>query len=73
MPRHPHLAQRSARITGSVYEKFRPLMAAQGNNLVALHIGDSYALPPYALPIDDAFLPCATRWRHGCATRTRSR
>jgi aspartate/methionine/tyrosine aminotransferase len=56
MPRHPHLAQRSARITGSVYEKFRPLMAAQGDNLVALHIGDSYAPPPYALPIDDAFL-----------------
>lgn len=30
-------------------------MAAQGDNLVALHIGDSYAPPPYALPVDAAF------------------
>ena len=56
MPRYPNLAARSARITGSVYEKFRPRMAAQGDNLVALHIGDSYAQPPYPLPIDAAFL-----------------
>lgn len=56
MPRHPDFAARSARITGSVYEKFRPRMAAQGDNLVALHIGDSYASPPYPLPIDDDFL-----------------
>ena len=39
MPRYPNLAARSSRITGSVYEKFRPRMAAQGENLVALHIG----------------------------------
>jgi N-succinyldiaminopimelate aminotransferase len=56
MPRYSNLAARSARITGSVYEKFRPRMAAQGQNLVALHIGDSYAHPPYPLPIDEAFL-----------------
>jgi N-succinyldiaminopimelate aminotransferase len=56
MPRHPDLAARSERITGSVYEKFRPRMAAQGDNLVALHIGDSYARPPYPLPVDDLFL-----------------
>jgi aspartate/methionine/tyrosine aminotransferase len=56
MPRHPQFAARSARITGSVYDKFRPRMAAQGPKLVALHIGDSYAQPPYPLPIDDAFL-----------------
>jgi len=55
MPRHPQFASRSGRITGSVYEKFRPRMAAQGDNLVALHIGDSYAPPPYPLPIDAAF------------------
>lgn len=55
MPRHPNFANRSARITGSVYEKFKPRMAAQGENLVKLHIGDSYALPPYPLPIDAAF------------------
>ena len=30
-------------------------MAAQGENLVALHIGDSYAPPPYPLPVDASF------------------
>ncbi|HXS10789.1 MAG TPA: pyridoxal phosphate-dependent aminotransferase [Candidatus Krumholzibacteria bacterium] len=55
MPRYPDFAGRSARITGSVYEKFKPRMAAQGDNLVKLHIGDSYALPPYPLPVDAAF------------------
>jgi aspartate/methionine/tyrosine aminotransferase len=55
MPRHPDFAARSSRITGSVYEKFKPRMAAQGENLVALHIGDSYAPPPYPLPVDPAF------------------
>lgn len=56
MPRHPDFAARSSRITGSVYEKFKPRMAAQGENLVALHIGDSYASPPYPLPVDSAFI-----------------
>lgn len=65
MPRHPDFAARSARITGSVYEKFKPRMAAQGENLVKLHIGDSYALPPYPLPVDAAFFakhPGANRY-----------
>jgi N-succinyldiaminopimelate aminotransferase len=31
-------------------------MAALGDRLVGLHIGDSYALPPYRLPIDAAFM-----------------
>jgi N-succinyldiaminopimelate aminotransferase len=56
MPRYPALAARSDRITGSVYEKFRPRMAAQGARLVGLHIGDSYAPPPYPLPVDAAFM-----------------
>lgn len=55
MPRFPAFAARSHRITGSVYEKFRARMAAQGDRLVTLHIGDSYAPPPFALPIDAAF------------------
>jgi N-succinyldiaminopimelate aminotransferase len=55
MPRYPRFADRSARITGSVYEKFKSRMAAQGENLVALHIGDSYAPPPYPLPVDATF------------------
>lgn len=55
MPRFPLFAERSARITGSVYEKFRARMAAAGDGLVGLHIGDAYAPPPYALPIDSTF------------------
>ena len=65
MPRYPDFAGRSARITGSVYEKFKPRMAAQGENLVKLHIGDSYALPPYPLPVDTGFFaahPGANRY-----------
>jgi N-succinyldiaminopimelate aminotransferase len=65
MPRHPDFAARSARITGSVYEKFKPRMAAQGEHVIKLHIGDSYALPPYPLPVDDAFFaahPGANRY-----------
>src|SRR5262249_15282811 len=48
-----------------VYEKYRPRMAAQGNNLVALHIGDSYAPPPYPLPVGASFFaahPGANRY-----------
>jgi N-succinyldiaminopimelate aminotransferase len=55
MPRFPALSARSDRITGSVYEKFRARMAAQGDRLVGLHIGDSYAPPPFPLPVDPAF------------------
>lgn len=65
MPRYPDFAARSARLTGSVYEKFKPRMAAQGDRLVALHIGDSYAPPPYPLPIDATYLhdhPHANRY-----------
>jgi N-succinyldiaminopimelate aminotransferase len=65
MPRHPAFAARATRITGSVYEKFRPRMAAQGDRLVGLHIGDSYAPPPYPLPVDPAFFaahPGANRY-----------
>ncbi len=55
MPRFPRFSARNERITGSVYETFRARMAAQGERLVGLHIGDSYASPPYPLPIDARF------------------
>jgi aspartate/methionine/tyrosine aminotransferase len=55
MPGFPRFAARTERVTGSVYEKFRTRLAAQGDRLVGLHIGDSYATPPYALPVDARF------------------
>jgi aspartate/methionine/tyrosine aminotransferase len=55
MPGFPRFAARNDRLTGSVYEKFRARMAAQGDRLVGLHIGDSYAEPPYTLPVDARF------------------
>jgi aspartate aminotransferase len=55
MPRFPDFAARSGAIPGSVYEVYRARMAAQGDRLVALHIGDSYAPPPYPIPIEPAF------------------
>lgn len=43
-------------MTGSVFETFRGKMKEQGSRLVGLHIGDSYAAPPYKLPLDSRFI-----------------
>ncbi len=67
MPLFPRFAERSSRITGSVYEKFRPRMA-QATDLVGLHIGDAYAPPPYALPIDAAFARANAGFHRYCDT-----
>ena len=56
MPKFPDFAGRTTQITGSVFEKFRSRMQSQGSHLVGLHIGDSYAAPPYDLPLDRAFM-----------------
>ncbi|MEE9270672.1 MAG: pyridoxal phosphate-dependent aminotransferase [Candidatus Krumholzibacteria bacterium] len=56
MPRFPEFAERTQLITGSVFEKFRAKMQEQGENLVRLHIGDSYIPPPYEMPVDAGFL-----------------
>ena len=55
MPRFPDFARRVAQMPGSVFEKFRPKMQAQGQNLVRLHIGDSYLKPTYSLPFSEQF------------------
>ncbi len=67
MPRHPRFAERSDRITPSVYEKFRTRMGAS-RDLVGLHIGDSYAPPPYDLPIDAAFARANPSFNRYCDT-----
>ncbi len=68
MPRFPRFAERSDRITGSVYEKFRARMAAAGDDLVGLHIGDAYAPPPYPLPIDATFMRTNAGFHRYCDT-----
>ncbi|RMF60669.1 MAG: pyridoxal phosphate-dependent aminotransferase, partial [Calditrichaeota bacterium] len=54
MPRFPNFASRVSQITGSVFEKYRAKMVAQGQNLVRLHIGDTYLAPKYPLPIEQS-------------------
>lgn len=68
MPRFPRFAERSERITGSVYEKFRDRVAAGGDELVRLHIGDAYPAPPYQLPIDPAFAKAHHGFHRYCDT-----
>lgn len=52
MPGFPDFAERVTQITGSVFEKYRAKITKQGQNLVRLHIGDTYLPVRYALPID---------------------
>ncbi len=56
MPKFPHFSERVKRVPGSVFEKFRPKMKEQGLRLVRLHIGDTYLLPKYPLPIREEFI-----------------
>lgn len=55
MPKFPALSSRVDQITGSVFEKYRAKIAAQGDHLVKLHIGDTYLSTKYPLPLDPAF------------------
>jgi aspartate aminotransferase len=68
MPRFPRFAARTDRISGSVYETFRARMVAQGDRLVALHIGDSYASPPYPVPLEHAFTDAHPGFNRYCDT-----
>lgn len=56
MPKFPNFSERVTQITGSVFEKYRATMMAQGENMVKLHIGDTYQPPQYPLPIDAAVM-----------------
>jgi N-succinyldiaminopimelate aminotransferase len=68
MPKFPQYADRIQPLTGSVFERFRPKMDVQGDDLVKLHIGDSYAQPPYDLPIDPDFKKNHPRFNRYCDT-----
>ena len=68
MPQFPNFAKRVDEITGSVFEKYAPKMAAQGKNLVKLHIGDTYLSPKYPLPIDSSFYEKHQHFNQYCNT-----
>jgi len=68
MPKFPNFAKRVAEITGSVFEKYAPRMAAQGKKLVKLHIGDTYLPPKYPLPIDSSFYEKHQHFNQYCNT-----
>ena len=68
MPRYPDFAQRTRLVGGSVFEKFRGKLEAKGDDLVKLHIGDSYAPPPYDLPFDNEFLSSHAGFNRYCDT-----
>lgn len=68
MPRYPRFASRTEHIAGSVYEASRARMAAQGDRLVSLHIGDSYAAPPYPIPVGRDFAAAHPGFNRYCDT-----
>lgn len=68
MPKFPYYAQRTKLVGGSVFEKFRGKLEAQGDNLVKLHIGDSYAPPPYDLPFEKQFVDGHPGFNRYCDT-----
>lgn len=68
MPKFPNLANRISRISGSVFEKFRAKMNLQGENLVRLHIGDTYLHPQYPLQVHPVFLKNNPGFNRYCST-----
>ena len=68
MPKFPNYSQRILQIIGSVFEKFRPKIIAQGQNLIRLHIGDTYLPPQYPLPMDSSVLEKYSDYNRYCNT-----
>ncbi|MFQ5864516.1 MAG: pyridoxal phosphate-dependent aminotransferase [bacterium] len=68
MPKFPDFSPRVLQITGSVFEKFRTKMIAQGQNLIKLHIGDTYLSPKYPLPVDSAVIERHRDFNRYCNT-----
>lgn len=68
MPKFPEFADRLKYITGSVFEKYQSKMKHMGNDLVKLHIGDTYLSPPYSIPIDSSFIDNNNGFNRYCNT-----
>jgi aspartate/methionine/tyrosine aminotransferase len=68
MPRYPEFADRVRHVPGSVFEKFQPEMARQGQNLVRLHIGDTVMKPEFPLPLHESFVQNNPDFNRYCNT-----
>ncbi|GAB4378550.1 MAG: pyridoxal phosphate-dependent aminotransferase [Calditrichia bacterium] len=68
MPKFPGFSDRVKQIPPSVFEKFRKTIKSKGENLIRLHIGDTYLPPPYALPIESEFLSAHPGFSRYCDT-----
>lgn len=68
MPRFPRFSERVKSITGSVFEKFSTKMAAQGEKLIKLHIGDTFLTPQYSLPLESHFVQTHPAFNQYCNT-----
>ena len=55
MPRFPHFSERVQGLGGSIFERYEKSMRAQGDNLVRMHIGDTYRQPDYPLALEEQF------------------
>jgi len=68
MPRYPELNKAITALPGAVFEKYRDLMTAKGDELVRLHIGDTYQAPAYQLPLDSSFMHTYPDFNRYCDT-----
>jgi N-succinyldiaminopimelate aminotransferase len=68
MPKFPNFSYRTKNLTGSIFEKHKPKMQQLGDDLVRLHIGDSYSTPPYHIPFDQEFLQATPGYSRYCDT-----
>jgi len=68
MPGFPYFSSRQDVIPGSVFEKFQAKMASHGQNLMKLHIGDTYLPTRYPLPIASSLLEEHPDYNRYCNT-----
>jgi len=68
VPQFPRFSERVKSITGSVFEKFSAKMAAQGEQLIRLHIGDTFLTPQYPLPLESHFAKTHAAFNQYCNT-----
>jgi len=68
MPRFPNFSARVGQVGGSVFERFKPKMAAKGDALIKLHIGDTFAPPKYRLALENDFIASASGFNQYCNT-----
>lgn len=68
MPKFPDINPQVLNMSGSTFEKFRHKMKAKGDDLIRLHLGDTYQSVAYSLPIDPSFLEKYPGWNRYCDT-----